>query len=127
MDLSTAMCWEVMRSAFTGRLLYTVNALPSALPVRIAVHQESILFAIDSKTAFQVLPHGHNFCALHVDDVCPQKVVCRSVVVLGAADRLCGDDPVLLSAFGLTARPEDFVYARIEPTVINGVAVDLCD
>ena len=82
--LSAEDCWEVPKVAHVGRLLYTVNALPTAQVARFVVHDRLIIFSLDlvgpagimrvefTRTASSrpwssmTRPLGHNpFCGRH--------------------------------------------------------------
>jgi hypothetical protein len=123
--LSTEDCWEVLKVAHVGRLLYTVNALPAAQMVRFVVRNRLIIFSLDPVSAARIMRVEFMFGAVQADDVSADHLLCRSVVALGAAGLMPAGAMPLVLTLGLPGHCDEAVYGFVAPMLVDGTTVDL--
>jgi hypothetical protein len=119
-ELGQTECWEVLKTARVGRVLYTRNAMPLAHPVPFALHRGLIVFSLDPVTAARIVRLGHDVGAFQVDDLAGSGVATRSVTVHGELGLLEPGQVAAVEGRGLPAHGGDAVYAYIVPEVIAG-------
>jgi uncharacterized protein len=124
-ELSPSECWEVLSTARVGRVLYTVEALPAAQPVRFVVRQKLIYFSLDPRSAARIMLPGVPFAALQVDDLSNDAVAGRSVTVYGEAGFVDYDQVEVVQRLGLPGHDDEAVYACLVPILVDGTRVDL--
>ena len=119
-ELAQDECWEVLRTARVGRVLYTRNAMPLAHPVPFALHRGLIVFSLDPVTAARVVRLGRDVGAFQVDDLADSGVATRSVTVHGELGLLEPGQVTAVEGCGLPAHDGEAVYAYIVPEVVAG-------
>lgn len=124
-EIDTRECWEVLRGARVGRLLYIDDALPMVRPVRFSVQGSTILFSVEPRVAAKILRGGEGFATFQVDDLPPGTMNGRSVVVHGMARLVARDESDRASGLRLPGYNGDGVFACLVPERLDGRCVDL--
>ncbi|MET8765045.1 pyridoxamine 5'-phosphate oxidase family protein [Lentzea sp. NPDC004782] len=119
-ELSEAECWEVLRTARVGRVLYTRNAMPLAHPVPFLLHRGLIVFSLDPATAAGVVRYGRTVGAFQVDDLTGSGAAARSVTVHGELGLLEPGQIAAVEGHGLPAHEGEAVHAYLLPEVLIG-------
>lgn len=68
-EMTAAECWRMIKAAEVGRVLYTLDAMPIARPVRFSVQHANIVFSVEPGLALKILRGGTGSAALQVDDL----------------------------------------------------------
>ncbi|MCP2242343.1 pyridoxamine 5'-phosphate oxidase family protein [Lentzea aerocolonigenes] len=119
-ELSQAECWEMLKTAHVGRVLYTRNAMPLAQPVPFVLHRGLIVFSLDPVTAAGVVRYGCTVGAFQVDDLTDSGTATRSVSVHGELGLLEPGQIAAVEECGLPAHGGEAVYVYIVPEVLIG-------
>ena len=119
-ELSQAECWEVLKTAHIGRVLYTRNAMPLAHPVPFVLHRGLIVFSLDPVTAAAVVRYGCHVGAFQADDLTGGDVAARSVTVHGELGLLEPGQIAAVEGCGLPAHGGEAVYVYLVPEVLIG-------
>ena len=119
-ELTQAECWEVLRTARVGRVLYTRHAMPLAHPVPFLLYRGLIVFSLDPVTAARIVRLGHDVGAFQVDDLADCGVAARSVTVHGELGLLEPGQVATVEGCGLPAHGGEAVYAYIVPELVAG-------
>ena len=120
--LSPQQCMDRLDRSVIGRVVYTENALPTALPVNFALLDGDIVFrtATGSKLAAAL---ARAVVAFQADDIDPAFETGWSVLVQGSANILTRPDD-LARAHALALEPwapgERWHFVRIHSEVVSG-------
>lgn len=85
--LTEEECWDLLRGARLGRLVYTDGALPAVVPVSYAVVGEDLVLAVTSDTKVAAASRGE-IVALQIDDADGPSRTGWSVTAVGPSRRL---------------------------------------
>jgi len=85
--LTREECWEHLRRARLGRLVYTDAALPAVVPVSFAVVGEELVIAATSGTKIAVAARG-DIVALQIDEADALTRTGWSVTAVGSSHRM---------------------------------------
>ena len=126
-ELSPRECRSLLQSKKVGRVVYTDNALPSALPVNYMLDGDAIIFRTEQtgRLASTVAAEG-SVLAFQVDSIEEEAESGWSVLVVGLARQVSDPEEALglqrlgLSAWGLNGTG---VYVRIPLARVTGRAV----
>lgn len=119
-ELSQAECWDLLKTAYVGRVLYTRNAMPLAHPVPFVLYRGLIVFSLDPATAARVVRYGCDVGAFQVDDLTDSGAAARSVTVHGELGLLEPGQVAAVQGCGLPAHGGEAVHVYIVPEVLIG-------
>jgi uncharacterized protein len=123
-ELATGECRALLGSKRIGRVVFTDNALPSALPVNYLLDGDAIVCRTDpwGMVAASVGPQG-SVLAFQVDSIEDGDATGWSVLAVGLARRVqAPEDLARLERSALSSRAPDgpATYLRIPVTKVTG-------
>ena len=121
-ELDRQECLEFFGRASIGRVVLSVNAIPVALPVNVAVLHGDVVFATDEGSKLDAALRG-NVVSIEADGVDPLYHTGWSVIVTGVAEVLTDSSDVeaasRLPLHPWAPGPHRFLV-RIPSTVVSG-------
>jgi nitroimidazol reductase NimA-like FMN-containing flavoprotein (pyridoxamine 5'-phosphate oxidase superfamily) len=121
-ELDRQECLELFGRASIGRVVLSVDAIPVALPVNVAVLHGDVVFATDEGSKLDAALRG-NVVSIEADGVDPLYHTGWSVIVTGVAEVLTDPGDVeeasRLPLHAWAPGPHRFLV-RIPATVVSG-------
>jgi nitroimidazol reductase NimA-like FMN-containing flavoprotein (pyridoxamine 5'-phosphate oxidase superfamily) len=124
LKLTSAGCWDLLRGASLGRVVFTMHAMPAIRPVNHLIDGHTIVIRshLGSAIAGHASRDGAVVC-YEADDIDPERHTGWSVIVTGIARLVT--DPGAVSRYQRSlepwvARPMDQVIA-ITPETVTGI------
>jgi hypothetical protein len=120
--LSRAESFELLATAWIGRVILTSNAMPTAMPVHFALDDGTIVFR--SGEGMKLAARSGTVVAFQADEFDPELKRGWSVLVTGLARRISDHAEVerahALNIPAWVGPSADWLYARIEAGVVDG-------
>lgn len=127
-SLSVAECRQRLRDKRVGRVVFTDRALPSAVPVNYMLVDDAIVFRTDPGGLLARLLDGVGDAVLgfEVDDVDESCESGWSVLAIGLAARVSGEDARRISRAGLRSWGSESAntFVRIPIARLTGRTVE---
>lgn len=125
LELTTAECWQLLRSVSLGRIVFTQRAMPAIRPVNHVVDEGKIVIRSHAGAAIvsRAVADGGSVVCYEADDLDAVRHTGWSVIVTGIA-RLVGQ-PAAITRYQELLEPwiagqMDQVIA-IEPEFVSGI------
>jgi nitroimidazol reductase NimA-like FMN-containing flavoprotein (pyridoxamine 5'-phosphate oxidase superfamily) len=120
--LERAECMDLLSRAGIGRVVLSLDCIPVALPVNVAVLDEDVVFATDAGSKLDAAAQG-NVVSVQVDDIDRVYHTGWSVLVTGVAELLTEPRDVD-RARRLPLQPwapgPHLYFVRVPSTVVSG-------
>jgi nitroimidazol reductase NimA-like FMN-containing flavoprotein (pyridoxamine 5'-phosphate oxidase superfamily) len=124
LKLTSAGCWDLLRGASLGRVVFTMHAMPAIRPVNHLIDGRTIVIRSHLGSAIAGHPSRDGAVVCYeADDIDPERHTGWSVIVTGIARLVT--DPGAVSRYQRSlepwvARPMDQVIA-ITPETVTGI------
>lgn len=121
-ELTSAECWELLRSSRVGRLASCAQGRPYIVPVNFIVDGRTIVFRTAEGTKLAAVRHAAPV-SFEIDDHDPQTGTATSVVVTGRATEITEPDEWDAAQerplFPWHVEPKAY-FVRISPDEVTG-------